>query len=97
MVKQREFCTNTLMIASGLPRLSSRHHCVSGSTTASTPIGLAQTGICAVALVCMLRPELGRVLLVWAAAGVDRMTSAAEAASAEASLRIDTPLLITRP
>ena len=83
MVKQREFCTNTLIIASGLPRLSSRHHCVSGSTMASTPIGCAHCGICAVALVCMLRDELGLVLLVWAAAGVERTISAAEAASAE--------------
>ena len=59
MVKQREFWTNTLMIASGLPRLSSRHHWVSGSTMASTPSGRAQTGICAVALVCMLRDSAG--------------------------------------
>ena len=86
MVKQREFWTNTLMIASGLPRLSSRHHWVSGSTMASTPIGRAQVGICAVALVCMLRPELGLVLLVWAAAGADVTTSAAEAASAASRL-----------
>ena len=69
MVKQPDFWTNTLMIASGLPRLSSRHHWVSGSTTASTPIGRAQRGICCVALVCILRDWLALVLLVWAAAG----------------------------
>ena len=65
MVKQPDCWTNTLMIASGLPRLSSRHHCLSGSTIASVPILCVQTGICALPLVCSLRPELG---FAWPAA-----------------------------
>ena len=85
------------MIASGLPRFSSRHHWLSGSTMAMVPRLLVQTGIWLCAFNCMLRAELARVLLVCAAAGEESTRSAAEAASAEANLSMFTPWIERDP
>src|ERR1044072_5531445 len=69
MVKEGDCWAKPLITASGLPRLYSRHHCISGSTIARTPIGFGHTGICCVALVCILRDSLAPVLLGWASPG----------------------------
>ena len=91
MLKQPDFCTKILMIASGLPRLYSRHHWFSGSTIARVPSLRVQTGICCCALVCILRDSLAPVLLVWVQAGADIRRAAALAAT-KVSRRIFTPV-----
>jgi len=52
------------------------------------------TGICCIAWVCMLRPELGRVLLVCAAAGA---AMAVTAAKVSAVLSMSTSPLMSAP
>jgi hypothetical protein len=60
---------------------------------AKVPRLFVHTGIWLCAFNCILRAELAPVLLVCAEAGVETMTSAAEAASAVTKLRMLTPWL----
>ena len=56
-VKQPDCWMKMRRIASGLPRLNSRHHCVSGSTIATVPRFFVQRGISRVPFSCALRPD----------------------------------------
>src|SRR5690606_2257103 len=57
IVKQPDCWTNTRSTASGLPRLYSRHHWLSGSTIAIVPRLRVHRGISWVPLACALRPD----------------------------------------